>query len=331
VTTPVVYLFHGDDEYQIAQEIDGLKAKLGDDAMVELNTTYLEGKSLSLEELRGAATTIPFLARRRLVIVTDPVITQISRGVREQFVHLLEDLPPQSALVLHIPRSLKGNHWLIRWVQENPERGYVRAFSLPEGARMSRWIQNRARAKGGTFSPQASAYLASLIGNDTRTADQEVEKMLAYVNFERPVAVDDVQHLFAPIELDDPYQVFDMVDALGNQQGERAIKDLHQLLQVRDPGYVFVMIVRQYRLLLQAREIIDQGGDHEDIRERLELHPFVAGKVTQQAQNYDQATLDAIYQVLLDLDGRMKTGQVESVTALHTLTASLTTPGRPTR
>ena len=70
---PVVYILFGEDEFAIAQFIDALEAKMGEEVTAALNTTRLDGRSLSLDELNTAASTIPFLSPRRLVVVEQPL------------------------------------------------------------------------------------------------------------------------------------------------------------------------------------------------------------------------------------------------------------------
>jgi DNA polymerase-3 subunit delta len=83
------------------------------------------------------------------------------------------------------------------------------------------------------------------------------------------------------------------------------------------------MIVRQFRLLLEAREIMDDGGNAEDVAKTLHQHPFVARKVTEQAKHFDLSTLAAIYHQLLMIDVDSKTGQMEGDVALDILIARL--------
>jgi DNA polymerase-3 subunit delta len=63
------YVWHGENDYALQQSLDELKAKLGDKATADLNTTVLDGRSLSFDELRTTCDTMPFLAEHRLVIV----------------------------------------------------------------------------------------------------------------------------------------------------------------------------------------------------------------------------------------------------------------------
>ena len=50
-----------------------------------------------------------------------------------------------------------------------------------------------------------------------------------------------------------------MVDAIGNRNGREALLRLHRLLEDEDPHPVFGMIVRQFRLIIQARECLEHG------------------------------------------------------------------------
>lgn len=321
---PSVYIFHGGDEFALSWEVAQLQARLGDEATAELNTTVLEGETFSLAELQNVGATLPFLAARRLIVLVDALRGLRHEKARAEFLQVLDRLPAETALVIRESEFLKENHWLMRWAQQAGDRAYAKAFPRPQGPRMAHWIRERAVEEGGRFTPQAADYLAALVGSDTRLADQEIGKMLAYVAYRRPVDTDDVEHLFAGGEQEEANQVFKMVDALGHRQGRIAFRHLHQLLERREPLSLFGMIVRQFRLLLLAREILDAGGDGHAVATELKIHPFVARKITEQATNFDLPTLEDIYQHLADMDMRMKSGQIAPQVALDTLTAGLT-------
>ncbi len=68
------------------------------------------------------------------------------------------------------------------------------------------------------------------------------------------------------------------------------------------------MVTRQFRLLIQAREILDSGGSEDGVRSQLNLHPWVAQKVTAQARQFSLPALDGIYHQLLKIDVGGKSG-----------------------
>jgi DNA polymerase-3 subunit delta len=310
---PVVYVLNGEDEFAISNFLAVLQAKMGDATTAEMNTSRLDGRSLSIDALTNAVCAMPFLAPRRLVILTNPLAKLNSSTLREKFVALLEQVPPSTALVLIENRLLTDErdrrnekyHWL----------------DLPRGEAMKRWIQDRAKTIGGQFTPEAAERLADQVGNEPRLLDQEIRKILTYVDFKRPVEPDDVEHLTPFSRQGD---IFAMVDALANHRGREAQEMLHRLLEEQDALSIFGMVVRQFRLLLQTREVLDKGGREMDIFRDLKISPFVAGKLVPQAHHFTQKKLEAIYRQLLELDEAAKTSRIEADLALDMLVMSLT-------
>jgi DNA polymerase-3 subunit delta len=179
----------------------------------------------------------------------------------------------------------------------------------------------RASQAGGQFEPRAAGLLASLVGDDLRLADQEITKLLTYVNYERPVEEKDVNELTPLLE---ERNIFELVDALGNRDRKTAIGVFHQLLVDQDQMRIFSMIVRQFRLLLLTREIMDHNGKEADIARRLKLHPYVARKISNQARSFSQNQLDTIYRLLLEIDSETKTGVMSVDINVDLLIAEIT-------
>jgi DNA polymerase-3 subunit delta len=326
---PVVYLLHGEDEFAIARFVLEFEAKLGDPAMAAMNLSRLDGRSYNLDELLSVASAMPFLTKRRMVVLSHPTSRLTAPAARQKFLAQLEKIPSTTALVLVEYKLLTEErdrrhgklHWLEKWAGEAGERVMIRAFPLPRGPAMARWIQDRAKEAGGQFSPAAAALLASLVGDEPRQADQEILKLLTYVNYNRAVEPEDVEALTADTGQGD---VFAMVDALAGQDGRRSLGMLHRLLEQQDSFSLFGMIVRQFRLLLLAREVLDRGGQTGEVARELRVHPFVAEKVTGQARQFSLPVLEQVYHHLLDLDEAMKTGQMEPNLALDTWVADFT-------
>ena len=326
---PVVYLFHGDDVVAINEAITALKSRLGDPSTIELNFLTLDGRSLSIEQLETAARSMPFLASRRLTVLYHPLAFIENDTNRKRVLSLLETLPEESAVVLSEHRPLLAardkrqgkKHWLQKWGESMGGKVYAREFSASGDSQLTGWIIDRARKTGGEFEPQAASSLAKMVGGDVRLADQEIKKILTYVNYERPVTESDVAELTALLP---EGGIFDLVDALGNRDRKRAISEYHRLLADNDAQSIFGMIVRQFRLLLQSREILDQQGGEQDITRLLNVHPYVGGKLAAQSRHFSQSQLDGIFHRLLEIDAGLKTGMMSIDLSIDLLIADIT-------
>jgi len=329
-TGPTFYVFHGADEFTRAETLADFKRRLGPPDTVDLNTTILDGKTLTLAELHHVCDAIPFLAEKRLVIV-EGLLTQLtSRKDRKlstaQKEHLaaltdyLPHLPETTRLVFVEEKPLPASHPVLQLAQRE-KAGYVKRFDPPDVKALPRWIEKRVHKHGGEIEPQASRQLAAVVGADLRLLDQEIAKLVTYTNAERAITGTDVDNVV-------PYAqaaiVFDMVDALGQRDGRTAAQTLHRLLDAGEhPLGLLAMIVRQFRLLIQVKELKADGATPRDVAKKLGVHPFPAGKLYNQAIHFSAAQLEAVYRHLLDTDVDIKSGKIEAEVALDLLVAGL--------
>jgi DNA polymerase-3 subunit delta len=319
-----VILLHGSDEFAIAGHIDRLCAGLGDPSMAEMNVARFDGRAgLDFEALNTAVNAVPFLAPRRVAVLMHPSAAFPTAERRQKLVGLLENVPPTSTLVLVESEALRRDHWLLKWAAGSGggSRAEVHAYSLPKRWEMPRWIESEVKKQGGRIESPAAARLAEMVGEDTRIAAQELAKLLTYVNFERPVALPDVEKVSLSSAQG---SVFELVDALGLGDGHKAQKVLHQLLEESDPFELWGMVIRQFRLLLQARELLDEGATPAGVQKELGLHEFVAGKVCSQAHRFTLDGLESVYHKLLEIDEAAKTGRLPLDLALDILVVELT-------
>jgi DNA polymerase-3 subunit delta len=316
---PNFYIFHGDDAHSIEKTLASLVARQGDPAMLDLNTSRFDGRRVTLSELQHACDSVPFLARIRLVIVNDLFTAKVD--FVDELLAYLPHLPKTTRLVFVESRILPTSHPAIKLASDHAE-GYVKSFEKPQGGTLERWIRKRVKDGGGQIQPQAVHMLAINVGSELAILDNEIEKLVLYKGRE-PIGPEDVT-LLCPYAAE--ASIWDMVDAIGSRHSRTAAQLLHKKLgEGADPFYLFAMIVRQFRLLIQVKELAEGGHSPAEAAKILKIHSFPAGKLHAQSKNYSMAQLERIYAHLLEMDVGVKTGQTDMVTAIELLVASVTT------
>ena len=289
--TPTFYILYGDDSISLRESLKRLRAAMGEDG--ELNTSEFEGESTSVPEALAAVKSLPFLAEKRLVIVRG-LISRITRrgagqsGKREveRLIAELPQLPDFARLVLIESETLADNNAVLV-ASSKLENGFIRRFEAPKN--LSGWIVRRAKAEYGTeITARAANAIAAVVNDDLLLADNELFKLACYAEDGQAISEDDVAALT-------PYvpeaSIFEMVDALASGDGQRALELMHRSLGENpgDPGFrLYGMIVRQFRMLLMAKDHLDRGGGSQasTIAQALKVHPFVAGKLNAQARAF---------------------------------------------
>ena len=324
---PNVFFLYGNDEFAITRRLKEFEADFPDSTSAEMNTARLDARVMSDDELNTAINAMPFLAPKRLALLANPSAKYGKPGERKKFEGFIEKVPDTARLVIHEiidPRDA-NNHWLVKWSGKNNKLVKTQAFMLPRPWEMTGWIVNETKSQDGEIESAAAAKLAEMVGVDTRQAGQEIAKLLAYVNWERQIKVQDVETVSIVTAQE---SVFDFVDALAIGNGKSAQHLLHRLLENEDAFSLWGMVIRQFRLLLLAREVLDSHGGKEDVARALGVHPFVAEKITRQARGFTLPVLERIYHRLLEFDEGAKTGQVTLDLALDTLVVELTASAR---
>lgn len=322
------YLLHGTDELRIEKEVDKLRAQMTDSPNGDMNVSEFDGESTSVAEILNAAMSFPFLADRRLVIVKGLVAWITRKGAGETGKQAVERLaagvaalPEWARLVLVERDKLPDTNKIVKLARETPT-AFEKAFVVPKDS--SAWITKRAAdAYGAQIDPHAAHALASVTTDDLRRADNELVKLVSYVDGARPISEEDVA-LLTPYVAE--ANLFEMVDALTEGRGKVALGLLYRLLQEKDedPFRVYGMIVRQFRLLLIAKEHLVSGGRRDTMKEALGTNSdFVVDKASRQSRAFSLAQLEDIYRVLMDYDLKMKTGQIDPLLALDLFIAGL--------
>jgi len=318
----MIYLLYGNDEFAITRKLKDFESGFSDPTTAGMNTAHFEARSMTDEEFNNALNAMPFLASKRLVTIANPSSKYNNPATRKKFEEYISKAPDTVKLVMceSIDAKEAAKHWLLKWAEKNSDLVKTQAFMLPKQRDMAGWIVNEAKNQNGKIEPAAAAKLAEMVGVDTRQAGMELSKLLAYVNWARPVQGSDVE---AVCIVTSQQSVFEFVDALSQGNGKTAQKLLHRLLENEDPFSLWGMVVRQFRLLIQAREILDGRGNKDDVARALGVHPFVAEKTTGQANRFTMEALEDIYRHLLVIDERVKTSQITLDLALDTLIMEL--------
>jgi DNA polymerase-3 subunit delta len=327
----MLYILYGQDDFSLSQAVGRIKADLGDRETVAANTTNLDGRRLTLGELRSKCDTAPFLCSHRLVTVerllgrfdAKQSKSRSRKGKSgnglaewEEFDSYIEQMPETTVLML-VDEDVKGNNPLLKRISSLAE---VRTFPLLRGKDLKAWIRQRVKADGRDITSEAVNLLAELIGGDLWAMDGEIQKLLLYSQ-DRPISEDDVRQLVSCIQ---EANIFALVDAVAEGRAQLAHQLLHRLYDEGvAPTYILTMITRQFRLIAVARDL-GKGLSRAQIQDRLGLKSsYALDKALSQAKRYDFERVKQAYDKLLETDLAIKTGRYSDKLALELLLAEL--------
>jgi DNA polymerase III delta subunit len=107
--------------------------------------------------------------------------------------------------------------------------------------------------------------------------------------------------------------IFHLTDSIGEKNLKESIKTFEIIEESEgDPTKIFFMIVRHFRLLIQAFDMLQRKEPYQSLVKKLGIQPFVAPKMAGQCKNFTEKDLIEIYKKLLKIDTDFKTGQIKT-------------------
>ncbi len=248
--------------------------------------------------------------------------------IAQRWSALLEDVPPQSRLVLTLSWELPESSPLLRAAAKlKPAADVIRC--LPAAPRSAEtWVRKMVTEMGGAIDSDAAQALVMRSGSSLAILEGEVRKLLAYaaapgtgpgtgsgVGPVTRVTARDVHEVATPSA---EASVFEMVDHLGNRRPYQAVSKMRRLVEQGEaPLGLMAMVTRQVRLVFLAREMLAIGAPVRDIEKRLGLPTFIVRNYLVQARNFDRPQLIRMMRSLGRMDLDVKTGRQDPVEALE--------------
>ena len=293
---------HGEDAFSLQQELDRWKhafvRKHGDSNLEELDGTNVKPPTIS-ESIR----TLPFLGEKRLVILKNFLKHQKAE-VSKELVPLLEKLSDSTVfLVAEFGDPDKRSALYKKLTQI----ATIRLFLAPKGTQLSTWIQRRAETHQAQIDFRSANILGNLLGEDLWSLENEIQKLSLFARGQAitPEMIDQI--VTGLIE----QSIFTLTDQLAHKNTSGALRTIRMLQDQGHGGpYLFAMIVRQFRLMLEMKSLGEEGKGQPEIARLMAVHPFVVKKTLGYCKNFTSSKLKAALRELLEVERRLKTGLI---------------------
>ncbi len=308
-----VYLLYGEERYLRRQYRDSLKKALANDADT-MNVHFYEGKDLPVGEIIDLAETLPFMAERRVFIISD---SGLFKSGGEQMAEYLASPNPTSFFVFDESEVDKRSK-LFKTVHSV---GYAAEFGVQDEAFLKRWAAGILAKNGKKVRESTVMLLLSRTGTDMGLLQSELEKLICYC-MDRDVVTDsDVE---AVCTMRTSNRIFDMINAIADRQQKKALELYYDLLALKEPPMrILFLIARQCNLLLQAREFKAKGYDNRTVASKLGVPPFAAGKYLAQASRFSTAALRRAVRQCVEAEEAVKSGRMNDIMSVEILILSV--------
>ena len=308
-----VYLLYGEERYLRRQYRERLrKALCGEDDT--MNTHFYEGKNISVGEIIDLAETLPFLAERRVIFITD---SGLFKAGGEKMAEYLAS-PNETTCFVFNENEVDKRSKLFKTVQS---KGYAADFAVQDEATLKRWVAGVLAKDGKRITENTVQLLLLKTGTDMDNIQMELEKLVCYCMEKEAITDADVE---AVCTTRISNHIFDMINAIADKRKKQALELYYDLLALKEPPMrILFLIARQCNMLLQAKELKSRGYDNRTVGSRLGVPPFIAGKYLTQASRFSAAALRKAVKQCVEAEEAVKSGRMNDMMSVEILILSV--------
>ncbi len=305
------YLMYGEEDYLKGQYRDKLVKALADPED-KMNVNYFEGNGLKTEEVFEIGETMPFFADNRVLVLEN---TGLFKKAPDEIEKRFERFP-DSTYVIFVEKEVDKRSRFYKWIVKS---GYASEMNTPDEKMLLTWVKGLCKAENKKIDDAAIFYFVEHMGTDMLLLKNELEKVFTYCMEKDRIAIDDIKAVCVSQATD---KIFDMLDAIGNHNQDKALRLYRDLLALREPAMrVLYMMTRHFHILMQISALVKEGKDNKTIASVCGIPPFSVKKYAAQAANYTYEELKDMVEKCQMTDYGIKTGNVTDVVGVELLIA----------
>lgn len=309
-----VYVLYGQEAYLQKQYRDKLvEAMLGDgDTM---NFWHVQGKDCSVAQLIDFAETMPFLAERRVIVLEG---TGLLKSGGEELANYFVDACETTNWILIDSECDKRS----KLFKAADKAGLCIEFSVQDETTLKKWILSLLKKEGKQITEHTLELFLDKTGTDMHVIRQELEKLICYTMDKPVVEKEDVEAVCITRVTG---HIFDMVDAIGVRDRQKALALYQELQALREPPIrILFLIGRHMNLLLQIKDLKKRGVDQKSMASKVGVPPFAVGKYLKQCSLYKTEQLKSALEQCIQADEAIKTGALQDKLSVELLIFALT-------
>ncbi|MCT4584318.1 MAG: DNA polymerase III subunit delta [Peptostreptococcaceae bacterium] len=319
-----IYLVYGRETFLI-DEVLNISRKLVNEATKDFNYQIIDENNISLDYIKSSIETLPLMDDKRVIIIKDMDVFKgsskfISKEEEELLLKYLKNIPSETIVIFLSYFKVDKRKKFFKDLKKISKE--LDCEKLKDDELFS-WVKKKF--KDNKINIDNSNLIYFIKNQDY--IEKDSQKTLYDLENEIKKIKDFVQDDLVNKEIIDKLMpkksdtdIFKFVDAIGNKNPNLALKSLNDMIDDgKSPLMILAMVSRQFRLILQVKELSSYGYSNKVIGQKLSLHIFVVSKVLKQSSNFSANMILKIINECLEIDYSIKNGIIKDKIALELL------------
>ncbi len=295
-----LYYIYGEEEFLVERAVQRLMDAIVAPDFKDFNYSVFYGKEVRGEQIIESAMTLPMFAQRRVILVKRA--DDMSADAFEQLLSYLHNPSPESCVVF---QGVKADQ-RRKFFQELKKADQLVEFKKMKDDQLAGFIRREAEQRGKRIDAAAAEMIVYYSGNNLRELVAQVEKLASFCGERPTISPDDVRAMASDTKID---SVFELADAMGRRNLDRAMRQLQTILRDTDAPYMLIgALARHFRQLCVIRALMQKRVPSDEIGRQAKVNPYFLKGLLEQARNFKPEDFAGIFTRLHEVDVELKSG-----------------------
>lgn len=323
-----LYLFYGRENYLIDKVLKKIQGIYINGNNKSFNYIVIDGENIQVDSLIDACETVPFIGEKRIVIVKEAGLFSAKKNVipkedEERLINYFSNMPNTTLLFFVEGSNIDKRKKIVNEVKKH---GDIIQFDKLSSKELGKWIKRKFEEKGKNISLKLINRIIEIINYENKDSNKtlydienEIIKISSFIGHEKNSSIEDIEKILAePLDTN----IFSLVDAVAEKNGDLAFKILNQILINGEPeARILHMIVRQFKLIYTTKLMLEKGYTPMAIAPKLSLPQYITKKYVKQSNAFTSKEILKIKNNTLKIDRDIKTGKMSPKLGLEVLIA----------
>lgn len=274
----------------------------------DLALERIDGEEATANMILDAVQSLPFLASRKMVVVSN---LSANKTASEQIEQIIDAAGETTDLIFYEPSTDKRTTYF----KVLKSKTLLEEFNELDARGLAKWLSEEAKKEGAELSFADASYLVERAGTNQALLANELQKLITYNSKVTRVTIDLLT------EKTPQSKVFDLLDAAFGGNKKRALElYAEQRAQKVEPKTIMAMIAWQLQLIALAKY---GKKDANTIAKEAGMNPYPIVKAQRLASKIDDSKLEKMVDEALEIDHKSKTRPIDLDEALKTYITTL--------